>query len=93
MLMPPSGFRYVLGLPNSFKHPDLTTGVTREFCGICGTHLVTRRPGLDDIVLKVGTLDDPSVFEKSRMAIFTSEMQPFHSIDDNIPAHLTLPTV
>lgn len=34
--------------------------MTRAFCAACGTHMTTRRPGLDAVVLKIGTLDDPT---------------------------------
>ncbi len=62
MLMPPKGFRYTRGAPQQFKRDDLPRAVTRESCSDCGTHLVTRRPGLNAIILKAGTLDDPSQF-------------------------------
>jgi hypothetical protein len=38
MLMPAEGFAYT--------RPDKADGVTREFCAVCGTHMITRRPGL-----------------------------------------------
>jgi hypothetical protein len=51
-------------------------GVTREFCPECGTHVVTRAPGMPGaVMLKVGTLDDPSAFGKPQMAIFTCDKQ------------------
>jgi hypothetical protein len=59
MLMPPQGFRYTSGEPRQFSRSDLEGAVTREFCGECGTHLTTRRPGLPLVILKVGTLDNP----------------------------------
>jgi hypothetical protein len=54
MLMPPEGFRYVSGMPKAFARSDLERPVTREFCETCGTHIVTRRPGLNAVILKVG---------------------------------------
>src|SRR6202000_2302100 len=60
--MPIDGFRYTKGAPKQFKRTDLERAVTREFCAECGTHLITRRPGLKPVVLKVGTLDDPGLF-------------------------------
>jgi hypothetical protein len=62
MLMPPDGFGYTKGMPKQFSRSDLKNAVTREFCAECGTHLVTRRPGLPAVILKVGTLDDPAHF-------------------------------
>ena len=86
MLMAPKGFRYVSGAPKSFTRSDLDEPVTREFCGDCGTHLTTRRPGLPFVILKIGTLDDPSLYGGPQMAINTSDMQPFHIIPEGVPA-------
>lgn len=90
MLMPADGFRYTRGEPKTFTRSDLERPVTREFCADCGTHLITRRPGLPFVVLKIGTLDDPAVFEP-RMAIFTVDRQPFHHIAEGLPAFERLP--
>lgn len=86
MLMPPKGFRYVSGAPKTFARSDLEQAVTREFCEHCGTHLTTRRPGLPFVILKIGTLDDPSLFGGPQIAINTSDMQPFHIIPEGLPA-------
>lgn len=91
MLMPPQGFRYTSGEPRKFKRSDLEKPVLREFCGDCGTHLASHRPGLPYIVLKVGTLDDPKLFGAPQMAIFTAEQQPFHVIPEGLPAFEGLP--
>jgi hypothetical protein len=91
MLMPPSGFGYVQGEPKRFARSDLENPVTREFCVDCGTHLTTRRPGLPAVILKVGTLDDPGVFERVQMAIFTVDKQPFHQIAEGVPIFERLP--
>jgi len=91
MLMPLDGFTYTKGTPKQFARSDLEAPVTREFCADCGTHLTTRRPGLPFVILKVGTLDDPSVFGTAKMAIFTIDKQPFHLIPDGLPAFERLP--
>ena len=91
MLMPPEGFRWTRGEPKRFKRSDLDNAVTREFCGDCGTQIATRRPGLNAVVLKIGTLDDPSVFARAAMAIFTAEKQPFHALSEHIAAFEGLP--
>jgi hypothetical protein len=43
------------------------------------------------VVLRIGTLDDPSVYGGAQMAIFTEERQPFHLIADGVPAFEGLP--
>ncbi len=91
MLMPPDGFRYVSGEPKRFKRDDLEHPVTREFCPNCGTHLTTRRPGLPFVILKIGTLDDPSLYDGPQMAIYTLEKQPFHVLPEGLPAFEGLP--
>jgi hypothetical protein len=56
MLMPAEGFAYTKGAPATYTRPDKSDAVTREFCAVCGTHMITRRPGLPPVVLKIGTL-------------------------------------
>jgi hypothetical protein len=43
------------------------------------------------VVLKIGTLDDPSVYGGAQKAIFTAEGQPFHRIANGVPAFEGLP--
>ena len=80
------GFRYTKNQPRQFRRSDLEAPVTREFCGECGTHVLARSermPGA--LMLKVGTLDDPAVFEGPQMVIYTIDKQPFHQLPDGIP--------
>jgi hypothetical protein len=91
MLMPQGGFSYTQGAPKQFARSDIEQPVTREFCADCGTHLVTRRPGLPFVILKVGTLDDPSTYGTPGMAIFTVDAQAFHQIPEGLPAFERLP--
>lgn len=90
MLMPKDGFRWTSGAPKQFTRSDLDNPVTREFCANCGTHVRTMLTDRDQIVLKVGTLDDPSVFEP-RIAIYTVDSQPFHVIAEGVPTFERLP--
>jgi hypothetical protein len=91
LLMPVNGFSYTKGTPKTFTRSDLERAVTREFCAECGTHLITRPPGLPAVVLKVGTLDDPSLFGNPQMAIYTIDKQAFHQIPDGLPTFERLP--
>lgn len=91
LLIPPEGFEYVAGTPARYRRPDKENAVTREFCANCGTHVLTRRPGLEQLVLKVGTLDNPDVFDAPRIAIFCEEKAVFHTIPEGIPAYDTMP--
>jgi hypothetical protein len=91
VLMPPDGFSYTKGTPKKFMRSDLEGAVTREFCAECGTHLVTRPPSVPGIVLKVGTLDDPTLFGAAQIAIYTVDKQPFHQIPEGMPTFERLP--
>jgi hypothetical protein len=92
MAMPEAGFKYTKGEAKSFRRSDLEQPATREFCATCGTHVLTRSPSLKGTVLiKVGTLDDPSLFGKPQMAIFTVDKQPFHQLPEGVPAFPRLP--
>jgi len=89
--LPADGFGYTKGAPKQFTRSDLERAVTREFCPTCGTHLMTRVPGLPMAVVKVGTFDDPSLFGQPQMAIYTIDKQAFHQIPEGIPAFERLP--
>jgi hypothetical protein len=91
MLMPPDGFAFTKGAAKSYTRSDIDNAVTREFCPECGTHLLTRRPGLSAVILKVGTLDNPDLFGNPQMAIFTVDKQAFHQIPEGLPAFERLP--
>jgi hypothetical protein len=91
MMVPADGFSFVEGRPKSFTRSDLERPVTRLFCPECGTHLATRLPELPMLVLKVGTLDDPSQYAGPQMAIFTADKQPFHVVPDTLPAFARSP--
>jgi hypothetical protein len=90
--MPEPGYAYTQGTPKAFRREDLSRPVTREFCPDCGTHILSRTPNLPGAVLiKVGTLDDPSVFGAPQMVIFTIDKQGFHHVPEGVPAFERLP--
>lgn len=92
MGMPEASFSYTKGSAKGYQRSDLDNPVTREFCADCGTQLLTRTPNVPGAVLiKVGTLDDPSVFGTPQMAIFTIDQQSFHSVPEGVPSFERLP--
>ncbi len=86
MAMPEASFAYTKGAPKEFRRNDLENPVTREFCPECGTQILSRAPSVPGaVILKVGTLDDPSVFTP-QMAIFTVDKQSFHHVPEGMPS-------
>ncbi len=79
-------FQYTRGETEKYTRPGIENPATREFCGSCGTSIGTRSPALPGcFILKVGTLDDQSVFEP-QMAIYTCDKQAYHHIPEGLPA-------
>ncbi len=87
-----SGFRYTKGAPQKFTRTDIPNAVTREFCGQCGTPLLSRAPALaGTVIIKLGTLDNPTAFGNPQVAIFTVDQQPFHHIAPGMAAFERMP--
>jgi hypothetical protein len=85
--MPESGFSVEKGSLKPFKRSDLENGVTRDFCAECGTAIASRPPSVPGAVLiKIGTLDDQSVFEKPDMVIYTCDKQSYHHLPEGVPS-------
>jgi hypothetical protein len=90
--MPETGFAYTKGASKEFRRSDLASPVTREFCPGCGTHILSRAPAVPGAVLiKVGTLDDPSLFAGPQMVIFTIDKQRFHHVPEGVPTFERVP--
>ena len=80
------------GAPKPFQRGDLENPVTREFCGDCGTPLLSKAPTMPGaVMLKVGSLDDPAVFGGAQMAIYTCDKQGYHQLPEGVPAFERLP--
>lgn len=92
MAMPESGFSYTKGKAKGFTRSDFPNPATREFCPECGTHLLTRAPGLKGaVLLKAGTFDDPSLFGQPQIAIYTVDKQVFHHVPTGVPTFERVP--
>lgn len=84
--MPADSFHYVRGEVKTFKRPDLENPASREFCPECGTHILSRSPAASGVVIiKVGTLDNPALFDKADTAIWMSEAQHWHHVPAGTP--------
>lgn len=93
MIFPAEGFKITKGEVKKFAREDLEFPVTRGFCQDCGTHLFSLSPHLPTaVIVKVGTLDDPSLCKGPDYIIWTSEKQAFHHVPENVPSFPTFPT-
>jgi hypothetical protein len=90
--MKEAGFEYTKGSAKGFQRSDLDNPVTREFCAECGTHILSKAPALPGAVLiKVGTMDDPSLFTAPEMVIYTIDKQSFHQLPEGVPSFERMP--
>jgi hypothetical protein len=86
------GLRYTQGQPTQFERPGKNLPAVREFCKRCGTHTLSRVPSFPDFVMvKVGTLDDPSIYQGSQSNAQLADAQAFHHIDPSVPGHQRWP--
>ena len=87
-----SAFHYTQGEPRLFKREDSADSPTREFCGRCGVHIAARSPKAPGgLIVKVGALDDPSVFDGPKLVFWTDEKQSFHAVPAGVKAFATIP--
>ena len=84
-------FTYTKGSPSQFTRSDIDDARTRDFCATCGTHMTTRLPGGERLVVKVGTMDDPAQYGGPKVAIFMKDAQSFHCIAEDVPQFDTRP--
>lgn len=78
-------FRYVQGAPKVICLNE-EVGPSREFCPTCGVHIAARSPKAQGgLVVKVGVLDDPSVFEGPGMVFWTEHKEVFHLLPPEVP--------
>lgn len=79
-------FNYVSGTPAQFTREDIENPVTREFCGRCGSPILSRVPGLPGgVLIKAGSMDKPEEFGAPDMAIFMDDKYDFHIVAEDLP--------
>lgn len=87
MIMPVANehFVYTQGKPLGHTRDDLDDGVTREFCGKCGTHIGIRVPSMPTLyMLRAGTLDEPDLFGVPEIALFLCDKRVFHVVPEGV---------
>ncbi len=92
LAVPSTTFRIVQGKPKYFEvTADSGHTTTRVFCADCGSPLFGL-PGItpDMVTIRVGSLDDPSVFRPSQ-DIYTATAQPWDFMNPDLPKSSKLP--
>ena len=90
--VPGATFKVIQGTPKYFDLTADSGHTTRRcFCGDCGSPLFGR-PGVggDIVTIRVGSLDDPSVFRPT-LDIYTSSAQPWDCMNPTLPKSPKLP--
>ena len=83
--VPPQAFRLVQGVPAQYHS---SAGVTRSFCGVCGTPLTYRRDGDAFIDVATCSLDDPEAVPPADHT-FTRSALHWAPMVDGLPRHDT----
>ena len=79
-------FKILKGKLNSFVKKEMKTP-RRHFCSTCGTHIYAESPTRPNhLILKVGTLDDPSTFFPQQ-AQFLTDVQPYDAVPKGVPSY------
>lgn len=78
----PNQVRFLRGVPKAFSK---TRGITRTFCGTCGTSISYADDGLaDELYVSIGFLDNPERFAPSAHAYWKMRL-PWVTIADSLP--------
>ena len=89
-LVSAADFRIVSGADRITRYAS-SSGVSRMFCGRCGSTLQWQIETKPDIVeIALGVLDDDPGVRPSRH-IFVASKAPWHEITDSLPQHETWP--
>jgi hypothetical protein len=85
--VPRSAFRFKQGMQRTFSS---SPGVTRSFCGTCGSPLTYENRKIpDEVHLHAAALADPSQVRPTRH-VFADEQLPWLEIADQLPRFATI---
>ena len=92
LLAPKLGFAITKGEPKVYTTKGDSGGdVGRAFCADCGTPLYSvPGPMTPFIPVKVGALDDPSIFQPN-LHLYTDDAQPWHLMHEGLPRFPKMP--
>ena len=65
---------------------ESSKGKNRYFCSNCGTQIYAKREGADNIILRLGSLDDAPL-SKEKNHIWVSQKAAWYSINSDLPRY------
>ena len=81
----------LVGGADSLKTFSTAEGVHRDFCGNCGSPIISRRDSLPDIVrVRMGTIDT-ALSQGPGAHIYVNSKAPWHRISDSLPQYAERP--
>ena len=86
--MPRDGFTYTRGEPAISHNLYADETSSREFCGHCGTHILASTASSPDLMsIKVGTMDDMSLYGGPEMALQMAESNAYHLVPEGVASY------
>jgi len=79
-----TGFRFTQGEPRRFRS---SAQAVRSFCGDCGTPLLFKRDGLDEVDVSICSLDDPEAVRPEDHTYVRSRLG-WAIVADGLPQYL-----
>ena len=70
---------------------ESSPGKRRFFCPRCGSHVFAAWDAEDEVILRVGSVDDDAPLPKPVAHVFTSDKAPWYDIADDLPRFDTRP--
>ena len=91
MMFPKAAVKMTGAAKEHQRTADSGNTVTKGFCGACGAPIYGRTTGMPDgMVIHVGSLDDPSVFNP-QMLVYSTRGQPWDHVDGPFPKFERMP--
>ncbi len=91
MMVPGEAFSLQGELRYYDKATDAGNTVSRGFCGVCGSAVVSTNTGMPGLFfVRASSLDDPNDFTP-RMVVYTSRAPTWASIDGALPTFAEMP--
>ena len=91
MMVPDKAFTLQGELRHYDKATDSGNTVSRGFCGVCGSAVMSTNSGMPGMVfVRASSLDNPNDFEP-QMVVYASRAPKWSSFDEALPAFAEMP--